>query len=329
MQDFSGFLESMFTADSETITQKALAVFRYQAENNAVYRRFLQYLDIAPAQVTQLTDIPFLPISVFKQHKVVSGSVDPDLVFTSSGTTGMQVSSHFVADPALYVTSYLEGFRRVYGDPSGYCILALLPSYLERSGSSLVYMCQGLIERSGHPKSGFYLHDMAQLALVLAELREKGTPTLLIGVSFALLDLGEGFPMHFPELLVMETGGMKGRREELTREALHSALCRAFGTTSIHSEYGMTELLSQAYSTGNGLFASPPWMRIFIRDPEDPMSQMGVGKTGCINVMDLANVHSCSFIATDDLGKVHADGRFEVLGRFDASDVRGCNLLVQ
>lgn len=306
----------------------ALAIFNYQYQHNNVYRKFCDYLGKSVKTVNQLTDIPFLPIEFFKSHQVVCGSKKPEAIFESSGTTQSQTSKHFVPDLSLYEQSYLKAFSLFYGPVENYCILALLPSYLERKGSSLVYMVNDLVKQSNHPDSGFYLHNLEELHHKLSDLEQKGTKTLLIGVSFALLDLAEQFPMPLKSTIIMETGGMKGRRKELIREELHLILTKAFGVQTIHSEYGMTELLSQGYSQGHGIFRSPPWMKILTRDSEDPLSFQMEGKTGGINVIDLANLHSCSFIATQDLGKTLPDDSFEVLGRFDNSDVRGCNLLV-
>jgi hypothetical protein len=245
----------------------------------------------------------------------------------------MAVSRHLVTDLSIYGQSYLQGFSHFYGKPEEFCILALLPSYLEREGSSLVYMADDLIKKSAHPESGFYLHNYAELKTKLEQLKEKKQKTILLGVTYALLDLAEQFPemrtISWDGLAIMETGGMKGKRKEMVREELHEILCRGFGLKTIHSEYGMTELLSQAYSKGDGIFFCPPWMQIMIRDTNDPFSYLAKGRTGGINVMDLANINSCSFISTQDLGKKHSDNSFEVLGRFDNSDVRGCNLLVQ
>ncbi|WP_127018713.1 acyl transferase [Flagellimonas beolgyonensis] len=306
----------------------ALAIFKYQYHQNGVYRKFCDFLGKSDRTVAQLVDVPFLPIEFFKSHHVVCGSTKPQAIFESSGTTQSQTSKHFVPDLSLYEQSFLNAFSLFYGPVEDYCILALLPSYLERQGSSLVYMVNNLVKRSNHPDSGFYLHNLEELHKKLSEVEQKGTKTLLIGVSFALLDLAEQFPMPLKNTIIMETGGMKGRRKELIREELHLILKKAFGVQTIHSEYGMTELLSQGYSHGNGIFQSPPWMKILIRDSEDPLSFQTEGKTGGINVIDLANLYSCSFIATQDLGKTLPYGSFEVLGRFDNSDIRGCNLMV-
>lgn len=305
----------------------ALEVFRFQYRENATYRSFCTHLGVVPEKISSIEEIPFLPIQFFKSHRVCSGTFTPELVFSSSGTTGQVPSRHFVAKKEVYEASFKHTFERFYGPPEKYCILALLPSYLEREGSSLVYMVNNLIQASGHPESGFYLHDHEMLAKKLQTLDSNETPVLLIGVSFALLDLMEKFTFRLNNTLVMETGGMKGRRKEMIREELHDLLKKGFGVAHIHSEYGMTELLSQAYSKGDGIFACPPWMKVLIRDTEDPLSFLSHGKTGGVNIIDLANLYSCSFVATQDLGKWHTEDGFEILGRFDHSDIRGCNLM--
>lgn len=305
----------------------ALEVFKYQYHENKIYRAFCQHLNRPEASIKNLSQIPFLPISFFKTKKVVTGMSESKIIFTSSGTTGNSTSNHFVQDILLYQESYLTAFEYFYRKVSDYCVLALLPSYLEREGSSLIYMVDDLIKKSGHPDSGFYLDDLEGLQKKLRQLDARGTKIILIGVSFALLDLVEKYRFELKNTIVMETGGMKGRRKEIVREELHHLLCKGFGVPQIHSEYGMTELLSQAYSKGNGVFKSPPWMKIMIRDTEDPLSFIKDKKTGGVNIIDLANINSCSFIATQDLGKVYEDGSFEVLGRFDHSDIRGCNLM--
>lgn len=307
---------------------QALEIFRFQYLNNPVYNTFCEHLGKTTSNVSRIGDIPFLPIAFFKSKRVVAGSAPTNITFSSSGTTGTQVSKHHVTDLDLYEQSCLRAFTHFYGAISDYCILALLPSYLEREGSSLVYMVNDFIERGGHPDSGFYLHDLEGLKAVLTRLDAQGTKVMLIGVSFALLEMAEKHELKLGHTVIMETGGMKGRRRELIREELHTRLRAGFGVGHIHSEYGMTELLSQAYSQGNGIFKCPPWMKILVRDTEDPLALQRTGKTGGINVIDLANIHSCSFIATQDLGKVYANGSFEVIGRFDHSDVRGCNLMV-
>ncbi len=315
-------------ATTTAFEEMALTIFGMQYAENQVYREFCGYLNKRPADVRSLTDIPFLPNGFFKSKKIISKGKKSQIVFTSSGTTGSLTSKHLVSDLGVYEKSFRKAFAHFYGDISEYCVLALLPSYLEREGSSLIYMADDLIKKSGHWKSGFYLDNLKGLKDQLTQLEAAGTKTLLIGVSFALLDMVEKHPVKLQHTLIMETGGMKGRRKELIREELHQILKSGFGVSNIHSEYGMTELLSQAYSKGDGRFETPPWMKIMIRDTEDPLTFHPSEKTGGINVIDLANINSCTFIATQDLGKVHPDGSFEVLGRFDQSDVRGCNLMV-
>jgi hypothetical protein len=306
----------------------ALKVFRHQYENNMVYRDFCDLLKTDVQKIKSTDKIPFLPISFFKSHDVITAGRAPEEIFTSSGTTGTATSRHLVADIALYEQSYLQAFSQFYGNIADYAVLALLPSYLEREGSSLVYMVEDLIEKSNNPDSGFYLHDREALTEKLVTLDKAGQSVLLIGVTYALLDLIAFQTFDLRHTIVMETGGMKGKRKEMIREELHADLCSGFGVAAIHSEYGMTELLSQAYSLGNGVFECPPWMQILTRDTEDALSYVDFGKTGGINVIDLANVNSCAFVATQDLGRTYENGTFEVLGRFDHSDVRGCNLMV-
>jgi hypothetical protein len=301
-----------------------LDCFKYQFDNCAVFRRYVELLDV---NVSSVEDIPFLPVRFFKTKKIYASSRKPDTVFTSSGTSGMDVSKHYVADASIYRLSYTAGFRYFFGDIAGYAVLALLPSYLERQGSSLITMVQGLIEDSGNPLSGFFLNNHDELFDVLQILKNGNKTVLLIGVSFALLDFVEKYTVDFPELMVMETGGMKGRREEITRNELHRRICAGFGVNRVFSEYGMTELLSQAYSTGDGIYKTPPWMKIVIRDPKDPFQRVPVETLGGVNIIDLANRYSCSFIETQDLGLIHSDGSFEITGRFDESDIRGCNLM--
>ncbi len=321
--------QQVFSIQNEQqFNEIALQVFRHQAENCTIYKEFIKGLNIHPAAVTSVEQIPFLPIEFFKSHAILSSADTPQVTFTSSGTTGAITSSHLVTDVSWYEESFRSAFRLFYGDIENYTVLALLPSYLEREGSSLIYMAADLIKQSNNPDSGFFLYNHEELYHQLKKQQETGKSTLLIGVTFALLDFIDHYSLNFPELIVMETGGMKGRRKEMIREELHALLCQGFGVSSIHSEYGMTELLSQAYSKGEGIFYCPPWMRIVTRDTNDPVSLLKDEKTGGINVIDLANINSCSFIATQDLGKVYADNSFEVLGRFDNSDIRGCNLMV-
>lgn len=304
----------------------ALELFRYQYKHIGPYREFCQHLKVNPSEVNRPTDIPFLPIELFKSQ-IIKTDAPAQQIFSSSGTTGSTPSLHHVVDLSVYQRSFQSGFEQVYGPANQWVILALLPSYLQRDGSSLVYMVNRLIKDSGHSASGFYLHDHKRLKEQLQLLEAKGQKTILLGVSYALLDLIEQGPLQLKHTTIMETGGMKGRRKELIKSELHDLLKRGFGVETIHSEYGMTELLSQAYSKGGGIYDCPPWMRVLTRDPEDPRSFVE-RRSGGINVIDLANVHSCAFIATQDLGKVHGDGSFEILGRFDHSDLRGCNLMV-
>ncbi len=305
----------------------ALDLFKFQARNNPVYKRFIDYLKTDINQVEILTDIPFLPIEFFKTYEVISVSPPFDSVFLSSGTTGMQRSRHYVKNLQLYRESFIRAFQYFYGDVRQYTILALLPSYLEQGHSSLVYMVDNLIRLSGKPFSGFYLND-DKFPKIINELDKQGEPVFLVGVSYALLDLIQNNTFELKHTIIMETGGMKGRRKEMLREELHEYLKKGFGVTDIHSEYGMTELLSQSYSKGNGIFMSPPWQKLLFRDTEDPFTYLSEGKTGGINIIDLANIYSCAFIATQDLGKQTDSIGFEILGRFDHSDVRGCNLLI-
>lgn len=308
--------------------QAALEAFQKQYAYNKVYRQFCSLLNIIPEAVQEVSQIPFLPISFFKEHKVLASTEAVQTIFTSSGTTGTATSKHYVTDLSLYVASFTRCFTQHYGAITNYTVLALLPAYLERTGSSLIYMVDHFIKQSKKPESGFYLNELDKLATTLKKLDARGEKTLLIGVSFALLDLVENYDFQLKNTLIMETGGMKGRRKELVREELHDCIQKGFGLAQIHSEYGMTELLSQAYSSGNGIFTTPPWMDIHIRDTEDALSTVSPGKTGGINVIDLANTNSCPFIATQDLGRKLNGNRFEVLGRFDQSDIRGCNLMV-
>ncbi len=322
--DYNFIFEIQTAADFE---EAALRVFKHQYINNPVYQRFCNLLGMAKGSVTQSNQIPHLPISFFKTKKILSNHKTEQLRFGSSGTTGSVVSNHYVTDVNVYEQSFKKAFHQFYGAPDSYTILALLPSYQERQDSSLIYMVQHLIEASNNPHSGFYLHDTERLATTLKNVDATGQKILLIGVSFALLDLVEQHQFNLKNTIIMETGGMKGRRKELIRSELHNILQKGFGVPKIHSEYGMTELLSQAYSKGDGIFQCPPWMRVTTRDTEDALTIIDVDKTGGINVMDLANYHSCAFIATQDLGKVQKDRSFEILGRFDHSDIRGCNLM--
>jgi phenylacetate-coenzyme A ligase PaaK-like adenylate-forming protein len=319
----------IFTLSSPKQFEKmALKVFRFQYENNVAYQEFCTFLKIEVQKVKTIQQIPFLPIQFFKSHTMVSNTNPITTTFSSSGTTGIITSKHLVTDISVYEESYRKGFSQFYGNIQDYVVLALLPSYLEREGSSLIYMVEDLIRLSNHDDSGFYLHNHDELIEKLLALDQSGQNVILIGVTYALLDLIEKKTFRLQNTIIMETGGMKGKRKEMIREELHEQLCNGFGVTAIHSEYGMTELLSQAYSLGNGVFECPAWMQIHIRDTEDALTYIKDGKTGGINVIDLANINSCSFIATQDLGKKNPNTTFEVLGRFDNSDIRGCNLMV-
>lgn len=315
-------------SSEENFEHLALEVFNFQYQHNPVYKKFCQLLKISPEEVNGILQIPFLPIEFFKTKTVISGNAPVETIFTSSGTTGSSTSQHYVSDLTLYEESFSKCFHSIYGDPKEYAVLALLPSYLERQDSSLIYMANHFIQNSPYPESGFYLNNLEELKFAIESLEERGHKTLLLGVSFGLLDLVEKYQFQLKNTIVMETGGMKGRRREMIREELHQILKNGFGINKIHSEYGMTELLSQAYSAGSGSFSCPAWMKMLIRDPEDAFTFLPAGKTGGINVIDLANLYSCSFIATQDLGKVDNKGHIEILGRFDNSDIRGCNLMV-
>ncbi|WP_298489139.1 acyl transferase [uncultured Maribacter sp.] len=322
-------IKDIFTINSKAdFNALTLQVFKHQFKTNLVYQEFCNHLGKDSSNVSQIQDIPFIPIDFFKSKTILSGKEKASTIFTSSGTTGSITSKHYVTNTKLYEESYLKAFKHFYGSVKDYCVLALLPSYLERKGSSLIYMVDDLIKKSEHPKSGFFLNNTDTLLETLKTLQNTKTKILLIGVSFALLDLVEANQLHIKNTVVMETGGMKGRRKEMIREELHETLKKGFGLSKIHSEYGMTELLSQGYSKGDGIFNCPPWMKILTRDTEDPLTLQDYGKTGGVNVIDLANINSCSFIATQDLGKVYENGSFEILGRFDHSDIRGCNLMV-
>ncbi len=322
-------IDPIFNIKTEQeFNQFALEIFRFQATSNPVYEQFVQLLNINIEKIKAIENIPFMPVSFFKDHKITSADKDAQVVFTSSGTTGSVTSRHYVADVEVYEKSFLKAFADFYGDVKNTCILALLPSYAERSGSSLIYMVDELIKQSHNPDSGYYLYNHDALFAKLNQLKNSPKKVILIGVTYALLDFIEQFKLDFPQLIVMETGGMKGKRKEIIRQELHKLLRKGFGVDKIHSEYGMTELLSQAYSDGDGIFKSPNWMKVLIRDINDPFTYLKPGKTGGINIIDLANIHSCAFLSTQDLGKKHSETTFEVMGRFDNSDIRGCNLLV-
>lgn len=330
MTDYYPDINTITTIETEeAFTEVCFSVFRYQYHQNPVYRRFCELLGKQPDNISGLHEIPFLPVELFKTHKVLSGKADAKLVFSSSGTTGQTTSKHYVLDQEVYDHSLNRCFEGIYGPIKNFCFLALLPSYLEREGSSLVYMVQKLMDQSGHAENGFYLYEHQKLAEAIKKLISIQQQTLLIGVSFALLDFSEKYPIPLPEnFIVMETGGMKGRGREMVREELHEILATRFKVPAIHSEYGMTELLSQAYSKGKGRFRTPTWMNVLVRDINDPFRFLSPGKTGAINIIDLANIHSCAFIATQDLGRISNDNTFEVLGRYDNSDARGCNLMI-
>jgi phenylacetate-coenzyme A ligase PaaK-like adenylate-forming protein len=322
-------LEQIIFSETIAFENKALQVFEYQYTNNNLYREFCRHLKKDPKNVLSIREIPFLPISFFKTHKISCFENEThDICFTSSGTTGTQNSAHWVKKLALYETSFIKGFEHFYGSVTDYTFLALLPSYLERTGSSLIYMMEHLIKQNNQKHNGFYLNEYNKLFTHLTSLESKKQKTILVGVTYALIDFATQNKTPLEHCVIMETGGMKGKRKEIIRKEVHALLSSSFNQKNIHSEYGMTELLSQAYSKGDGLFKCPPWMDILIRDPEDPLSLLENNKTGGINVIDLANLYSCAFIATQDLGKKHTDQSFEILGRFDQADVRGCNLMV-
>ena len=320
--------QDIFSINSnEKFNAFALEIFHFQVKNCKVYSDFVKHLKIDVNTIQSIEQIPFLPIQFFKSHQVISSSNEIKQTFLSSGTGGIQ-SQHYLTDISLYEDSYRKGFLHFYGNIEDYTVLALLPSYLEREGSSLIFMVDDLIKKSKNPKSGFFLKNTQKLAKIIQNHPKNDNKLLILGVSYALLDLVETYEFDLKEAVIMETGGMKGRRKELVREELHAILCKGFGVSEIHSEYGMTELLSQGYSKGNGIFETVPWMKIQVRDTEDALTLLPTGKTGGINVIDLANINSCSFIATQDLGKIHENGTFEIIGRFDNSDIRGCNLMV-
>jgi len=320
-------LNNIFSADTASFNDRCLETFRFQYASNAVYRQWCNAIGRNESHVNAVEQIPFLPISFFKTHEVKSTQFEPAIIFESSGTTGITSSRHYVKDAGLYKKSFLEAFQQFYGSASDYCILALLPSYLERGGSSLVYMADELIRQSNHPLSGFYLSEHAQLAETLHTLEQAGQKTILLGVTYALLDFAEAFPINLKHTTIIETGGMKGRKKEMTRNEVHAILKQQFALNTIHSEYSMTELMSQAYSKGEGRFVCPPWMKVLLRSEDDPLEVYDKGR-GVINIIDLANLYSCAFIATDDAGQLYDDAAFEVLGRIDNSDIRGCSLLV-
>ena len=323
----------IFAASPDTFNALAVELFNYQYQNNTIYRKYCDALKVNIPVIDAVRKIPFLPISFFKTHVIKTGEFEADTIFESSGTTGTINSKHFVKNIELYIQSFSKCFEKFYGQPENKCILGLLPSYLERKNSSLVVMTEELIRKTGNELSGFYLYDHEKLHSTLIHNELLKIPTLLIGVSYALLDFAEKYSMQLRHTIVMETGGMKGRREEMTRQELHARLQDQLGVSLVHSEYGMTELLSQAYSKGDGIFHCPGWMKVLLRDEDDPFNMITAADahtkslTGLINIIDLANIYSCSFIATDDIGRLHNNESFEVLGRMDGSDVRGCSLM--
>lgn len=329
MSNLSFDIKTIFDINSEhEFNEKALKIFHWQAKNIPVYAEYISSLDIQSEMINRIEEIPFLPIQFFKSREVIEKGNVPETIFKSSGTTETGRSQHFVADLNLYQQSFTKGFELAYGKIYNTCVIALLPNYLEQGDSSLIYMIDSLIEQSDHSKSGFYLNEKNGLLDTLLELKKSNTKTILIGVTYALLDFIEKQKIDFSALIVMETGGMKGRRKEMVREELHDILCDGFGVSKIHSEYGMTELLSQAYSNGEGIFNTPSWMKILIREISDPLSLCKENKTGGVNVIDLANISSCCFISTQDLGRTLGNNQFEIIGRFDNSDARGCNLMI-
>ena len=324
----NSFVEEIFNIHSEEEFVKiCLKIYELQMDNNPIYSAYSQII-LKGEIPKKLEEIPFLPIEFFKTEQIICVTQKIEELFLSSGTTGNQ-SKHLVSDLSIYENSFRNTFQLFYGDITDYCILSLLPNYREREGSSLIYMVDDLIKRSKHPKSGFYLNNYKEVSETILELEKNGQKTLLIGVSYALLDMAKDYPMKLENTIIMETGGTKGKRKELLKEELHKLLKEAFSLDSIHSEYGMTELLSQSYSEGDNIFKTPPWKKVLIRDVNDPLTILGKNRSGGINIIDLANIYSCPFIATQDLGRLHEDESFSVLGRFDNSDVRGCNLLVQ
>ncbi len=322
-------LQQIQRIETHDFNAVAIALFHYQYEFNELYRQFIDFLGLKVVNITQIEQIPFLPIEFFKSHMVKTGDLTAVEIFSSSGTTGQITSKHYVTDADLYRLNALQGFEYFYGAVSDYCFLALLPNYLERKGSSLVFMVDDFIRQSKYKNSGFFLYEQEKLMATLKKNKQARIPTILLGVSYALLDLAEAFPEDLSEIIIMETGGMKGQRKELTKEELHETLQKAFNLSEIHSEYGMTELLSQGYSKGKGIFQPAPTMKILTSEITDPLSIQQNGKNGVVQVIDLANIDSCAFIATQDVGVVYADGSFEIKGRLDVSDIRGCNLMVE
>lgn len=323
----TNFIENVFSSKLSNFNELAISLFHHQYNHNPVYQNYCQHLRIDPLSIKNVESIPFLPIGFFKSHQVITGNFEPEVIYSSSSTTGKGQSHHYVKNNVIYEKSCNTSFELFYGKIEQFVILALLPSYLERSGSSLVAMAEKWISLSSFKESGFYLDNFEALNQTIQRLQEENKPTLLLGVTFALLDFANAFPLALRNLIVMETGGMKGKRKEMVRAEVHEQLKHQWGLSNIHSEYGMTELLSQAYSKGEGVFNCPPWMKVFITDTNDFGTQLPQGKTGIINVIDLANIHSCAFIQTEDLGRINEQGGFEVMGRMDQSDIRGCSLM--
>ena len=325
------FKEDLTLGRGRSFLEKSFDIFQVQSRYNTVYREYLYHLGVNIEELTELTEIPFLPISFFKSHAIKTGDFEPEVYFESSGTTGLQNSRHGVLSQTAYLLNTTVNFKEFYGNIDDYCILALLPSYLERGNSSLVAMADYFIKLSKHPLSGFFLHDVDRLHEVLEQLEKSKQPTILLGVTYALLDFAEKFPMQLNHTIVMETGGMKGRREEITRGQLHSFLCERLGVEQIHAEYGMTELQSQAYSKGGGWFKASSTMKVLLRSSDDPFEIWDADqfpmRTGVVNIIDLANTDTISFIATDDLARFRSDGSFEITGRMDNCDIRGCSQL--
>ena len=325
----TSFIKEIFNINSsEQFNEVCLKVFNYQYKENKIYKKYVDELKVKINNIENCDQIPFLPVEFFKTHKIITGTGVVQKIFKSSGTTGFVASSHYITDLNIYEKSFVKTFNLFYGKPEKYTFLALLPSYSERNDSSLIYMVQKLMNISNKKDNRFYLYDHQELFEKITDLEKQNKKTILFGVSFALIDFFEKYNIELKHTTIIETGGMKGRKKEIVREELHSVIKSATGLSGIHSEYGMTELLSQAYSKSNNLYKTPPWMKILIRDTNDPFDYIETGKSGGINIIDLANIYSCSFIETKDLGKIHKDNSFEVLGRFDNSDIRGCNLMV-
>lgn len=325
MDIYSGFKNKVFSVNETNFDSFALDLFRYQAKNNKIYAKFIETLDIQVEKIKSIYQIPFIPIEFFKSHKVICEGFEDTNYFESSGTTSFNTSKHYITDYHLYTQSFLKTFSIFYGNPDEYTIIALTPTPSERKNSSLIFMLSELIRLSNKEESGFYLNNFQCAGKILQQLKGK---KILIGLTYALMDFAETFPLSLTDTIIMETGGMKGKRTEIPRKELHQFLCKQFEVENIHSEYGMTELLSQSYSKGAGIFKTPPWMRIIIRDQKDPFSFQDINESGCINVIDLANISTCAFIATQDLGIIKKNGSFEVLGRTDNSEMRGCNLMI-